>query len=181
MELVTARLKLQMLSLSDLDDIHQLHSLTEIDKFNTSGIPDSINTTLLLLNEWLAQQNETPRRSFIFCIRLLETNKFIGLIALNLGKPHFKIAEVWYKIHPDYWRNGYATEALMQLLKFGFIDLALHRIEAGCAVENTASIKVLERVGMIREGSKRAVLPIRGEWVDNYFYAILETDFKEPK
>ncbi len=62
-------------------------------------------------------------------------------------------------------------------MNFGFNDLKLHRIEAGCAVENIASSKVLEKVGMTKEGIKRKILPIRGEWKDNYFYAILEEDF----
>jgi len=56
-------------------------------------------------------------------------------------------------------------------------ELQLHRIEAGCSVDNIASSKVLEKVGMTREGMKRKKLPIRGEWKDNYFYAILEDDF----
>lgn len=78
---------------------------------------------------------------------------------------------------PEYWRQGLTTEALTQILYFGFTGLELHRIEAGCAVENIASIKVLKKAGMIKDGSKRKVLPIRGNWVDNYIYAILETDF----
>jgi ribosomal-protein-alanine N-acetyltransferase len=107
--------------------------------------------------------------SYTFIIKLVQTNQFIGLIALNLGKPNFKIAEVWYKLHTAYWRQGYTKEALATLLKFAFLDLKLHRIEAGCAVGNIASIKVLENAGMTREGRKRKVLPIRGEWIDNYF------------
>ena len=181
MQLKTARLKLQELSLADLDVIHELHSLPKIDQYNTLGIPDSINTTRILLTGWLEQQNAIPRLSYIFCIRSIDTNQFVGLMALNLGKPNFRIAEVWYKIHPSFWRQGYTTEALIALLKFGFSELGLHRIEAGCAVENIASNKVLEKVGMTREGRKRKVLPIRGEWVDNYFYAILEAEFSVPK
>ena len=50
----------------------------------------------------------------------------------------------------------------------------MHRIEVGCAIENVASIRVLEKVGMTREGRKRQVLPIRANWIDNYFFAILE-------
>jgi RimJ/RimL family protein N-acetyltransferase len=156
---------------------HQLHSLPETDEFNTLGIPDTIQTTEFLIIEWIEQQKAIPRMSYIFCIKLIETNQFIGLIALNLGKINFKIAEVWYKIHPAYWRQGYTTEALRKFLEFGFFSLGLHRIEAGSAVENIASIKVLEKVGMTREGCKRQILPIRGRWVDNYFYSILETDF----
>ena len=98
---------------------------------------------------------------------------------MNIGKPNFRTAEVWYKLHPAYWKQGYTKEALASLLKFAFLDLNLHRVEAGCAVENIASIKVLENAGMIREGQKRKVLPIRGNRVDNYFYAMLETDFEK--
>ena len=179
MEFQTQRLEIKELSLTDLEEIHQLHSLPETDEFNTLGIPASIQTTELLLIEWIGQQNAIPRTSYTFCIKLIEENKFIGLVALNLGKPHFKIAEVWYKIHPTYWRQGYATESLKKIIEFGFFNLELHRIEAGCAVENIASVKTLEKVGMVREGSKREVLPIRGKWVDNYFYSILEKDLEK--
>jgi RimJ/RimL family protein N-acetyltransferase len=151
--------------------------LPEIDEFNTLGIPTSIGETEIIINDWLGGQNAKPQTSYIFCLDLAETKQFIGLIALNIGKPKYQTAEVWYKIDPKYWRQGYTTEALRKLLDFSFNVLKLHRIEAGCAVENTASIKVLEKAGMTREGMKRKKLPIRGDWKDNYFYAILEEDF----
>jgi len=56
-------------------------------------------------------------------------------------------------------------------LSFRFLWLA------GCATENTASSKVLEKAGFLREALCRKKLPIRGEWVDNYEYAILEEDY----
>jgi RimJ/RimL family protein N-acetyltransferase len=179
MEIQTERLKLEELSLNDLNAIHHLHSLVQTDEFNTLGIPETIQVTELLLTNWVDQQSTTPRVSYIFAIRLIATNQFVGLIALILGKPKYKIAEVWYKILPDYWRQGNATEALAKLLEFGFVNLGLHRIEAGTAIENIASVKVLEKAGMTREGIKRKILPIRGTWIDNYFYSILETDFEQ--
>ena len=176
MQLETKRLSLTELSFADLEAIHQLHSLPETDKFNTLGIPENKQATEILLNEWIEKQKAIPRISYIFCIKNIETGQFIGLIALNIGKPNYRIAEVWYKLHAAHWRKGYATEALCEVLRFGFITLALHRIEAGCAVENAASIRVLEKAGMTREGRKRQILPIRGTWSDNYLYAILDTD-----
>jgi ribosomal-protein-alanine N-acetyltransferase len=176
MQLQTERLILKELNLLDLNVVHELNSSPEVDEYNTLGIPESIHTTEVYLQEFLEQQVTEPRKHFTLSIRLIETDQFIGLIALNLGKPKFKTAEVWYKVLPVFWRKGYTTEVLVKLLEFGFNELKLHRIEAGCAVENIASIKVLEKAGMIREGSKRKVLPIRGSWVDNYFYAILETE-----
>ena len=173
----TNRLHIRELTFADIDNVHKLHSLPETDEFNTLGIPENIQTTENILNEWLKTQQQEPRNSYIFSIKKNDTNEFIGLIAINLGKINYKTAEVWFKIHKDYWRKGYTSEALTRILKYGFIDLKLHRIEAGCAVENSASSKTLEKVGFQREGMKRKNLPIRGVWKDTYFYGILEEDF----
>jgi RimJ/RimL family protein N-acetyltransferase len=179
MMLNTNRLNIRELTFADIDNVHELHSLPETDEFNTLGIPETIQTTEKILTEWLTLQKQTPRTSYIFCIDKNDDNNFVGLIAMNLGKANYRTAEVWFKIHKDFWRKGYTTEALTKLLDFGFNDLKLHRIEAGCAVENIASSKVLEKVGMTREGMKRKKLPIRGQWKDNYFYGILEEDFNK--
>ena len=176
MKFRTERLLISSVSLNYLNEIHELHSFPETDEFNTSGIPENIEATKQLLLDWLAKEEASIRVSYTFCIKLISNNAFIGLIGLKIGKPHYRVAEVWYKTHPGFWRNGYTTEALREILRFGFTKLKLHRIEAGCAVENAASIRVLEKSGMTREGRKRQLLPIRGQWVDNYFYAILETD-----
>jgi RimJ/RimL family protein N-acetyltransferase len=174
----TDRLVIREVREADIDDIHQLHSLPETDKYNTLGIPGNLSVTRDLVLHWLKEQQLTPQASFVFRIELKETEEFIGLIAIVPGKSNFKNAEVWYKIHVDHWKKGYTSEALLQLLNFGFNDLNLHRIEAGCAVRNIASIKVLEKTGMIREGRKRKNLPIRGKWYDSYQYAILDEEFK---
>ena len=54
--------------------------------------------------------------------------------------------------------------------------LNLHRIEAGVHTQNIRSIRLLENVGMQREGIHRGILPIGGKWEDNYSYAILRED-----
>lgn len=177
MILQTKRLIIRDLSLCDLDHIHTLHTLPETDKFNTLGIPDTIHTTEKIVAEWLTRQVDNPRQIYVFGIDGRDSNQFIGLIGLNLKESKFQNAEVWFKIHSDNWGNGFATEALNKILDFGFNELKLHRIEAGCAVENIASGKVLEKLGMKKEGMKRKVLPIRAEWVDAYSYAILDEDF----
>ena len=113
MEINTDRLRLREISPGDMDDIHKLHSMPETDKYNTLGIPKTIQVTEKIVNEWLAGQNEEPQTSYVLCLSLATTNKFIGLIALNVRKSHYKVAEVWYKIYLDYWGHGYTTEALI--------------------------------------------------------------------
>src|SRR5690606_4544052 len=176
MELQTKRLLIGSVSLVDLEKIHELHSLPETDKFNTLGIPVNLNQTESLIKNWIEMNNNGQNKNFTFKVELIENKTFIGLISLNLGKPKYRIAEVWYKFHSDFWNKGYATESLNEILTFGFKELKLHRIEAGCAVENIGSIRVLEKVGMTKEGRKRKVLPLKDGWSDNFEYSILSSE-----
>jgi len=180
-KLSTDRLKLRFIELSDLESIHVLHSLPETDEFNTLGIPKNIQETKSIIQNWISGNGNPDAKSFNFVIEQNVSQKFVGLISIKLGNEKFKSGEVWYKLHSDYWRKGYGTESLHEILNFGFEKLQLHRIEAGCAVDNIGSIKVLEKVGMTREGRKRQVLPLKSGWSDNYEYAILSTDERKPR
>ena len=170
--LSTARLLIKPIIQADLHYVHSLHSLPEVDQFNTLGIPQNINDTKAILDNWMTGNT----RSFTFTICLQTCQECIGIIGINLGKPKYKNAEIWFKFDPAYWNKGYATEAVNAILEFGFNTLKLHRIEAGCAIGNIGSIKVLEKVGMIREAHTRQLLPLQSGWSDNYGYAKLATD-----
>ena len=175
MELRTARLKLRLITLEDLESIHILHSLPETDEYNTLGIPEDIEETKKIITPWVKDNEVKDIIDYTFAIEIIG-NGFIGLLGLKIGAKKYSRGEVWYKIHSDYWNCGYATEAVKAIIGFGFKELKLHRIEAGCAVDNLASIKVLEKVGMKKEGRKRQVLPLKNGWSDGYDYAILKSD-----
>ena len=174
--LVTERLLLSEVTIEDLDKIHQLHSIPEVDEYNTLGIPKTIKDTEKIISPYIKSQLKNPRDSYMWKIELKETNQFIGLAGLSLSNDKFKLGEIYYKLHPDYWGNGYATEIAKRLIKSGFEDFNLQKVEAGVATGNTKSIRVLEKIGMVREGLRRKILPIRGDWKDNYHYAIVKTD-----
>ncbi len=175
-EISTKRIKLRLIELSDLNSIHKLHSLPETDEFNALGIPQNIEETKSVIEPWIAENKLDKIKNYTFAIENRMDKEFIGLFGLKLGNAKYKRGEVWYKIHSDYWKKGYATESLKAVINFGFENLKLHRIEAGCAVENIGSFKVLEKGGMIREGRLRQVLPLKSGWSDNFEYSILETD-----
>lgn len=168
----TERLYIRPISEKDIENIHRLHSLAETDEFNTLGIPKDINETRSIVESWIS--NNSRRHTFVIELKL--ENEFIGLIGITLGKEKYKNAEVWFKLDSKFWNRGYATESLKRIIAFGFNDLNLHRIEAGCAVANTGSIQVLKKVGMVREAHTRKLLPLKSGWSDNYGYAILSTD-----
>ncbi len=174
--LTTERITLRPITIADLDVIHNLHSLPETDAYNALGIPENIGVTKAIITPWTADNQQENITNHTLAMVRSEDQKFIGLYGLKIGSPKYQRAEIWYKIHRDYWNNGYATEATQCILDFCFDTLHLHRVAAGCAVENIGSYKVLEKVGMTREGRCRQILPLSTGWADNYKYAILESD-----
>ncbi len=176
LNLQTERLNIKPISKLDIENVYKLQSLEETARFNTSKIPENIDETIITVENWIAENSKNKITNFTFTVELIEKNEFIGLIGIKLGKEHYKNAEVWFQYDFRYWNKGYATESLRRILDFGFQDLKLHRIEAGCAVENYGSISVLEKVGMTREAHTRKLLPLKSGWSDNYGYAILSTD-----
>lgn len=175
--ITTERLRLREVTYHDLSFIHALNSIPEVDQYNTLGIPESMDVTEQYTADIILAQKVKPRIRYIYIMEDNTTQQALGMFGLTIGKPHYRNAEVWYKINPEFWNKGYASEALKAILTFGFNMLHLHRIEAGCAVENIASVKVLEKAGFIKEAHTRKLLPIRGQWHDNFGFAILEEDF----
>lgn len=177
--LVSERLQLRLAVLSDLDAIHKLHSQPETDRFNTLGIPENLEATVKLMLPHIQENQQEYPSNYIFVIEELESGSFIGLLGLKLGSAKYNNAEIWYKLNVAYWGKGFATEAVMLIFDFGFTTLKLHRISAGCAIENIGSFKVLEKAGMIREGHSRQLIPLKTGWSDCYEYAILAVDYKQ--
>lgn len=172
----TERLQLVLISHSDIAFIHDLLSREETDQYNALGIPKSIDETAALVEPWITENQHDPLVNHTWIIKDLKTNENIGLFGLKLSNNKYQRGEVWYKIHPDQWNKGYATESLNGVLNYGFENCSLHRIQAGCAVDNIASIRVLEKVGMIKEGRGREILPLKSGWSDNFEFSILESD-----
>ncbi|WP_336960275.1 GNAT family protein [Chryseobacterium contaminans] len=176
--LESKRLILRAFNENDTSNVHEMLLKPESTLFNPSSYSEDIEETKKLINIWQSEtESGQDRKKFTFLIETTIDNVFVGIIAIDLIKLHYKNAEVWYKLSPDIWGKGYATEALERIIQFGFEDLKLHRIEAGCAVDNVASYKVMEKCGMIREAHRRKLLPLKNGWSDNYEYAILEEDY----
>lgn len=176
MIITSKRLFLQEISWDDLESIHRLHSIPEVDEFNTLGLPENIEETKALICPIIESQSKTTPNSFEWKILLKDTNEFLGLAGMVLSRDKYRLGEIYYKLFPEHWGNGYATEVSKALIKSGFEKFNLHKVEAGVATDNDRSIRVLEKSGMVREGLRRKILPIRGEWKDNYHYAIVEND-----
>jgi len=125
----------------------------------------------------IAWQEEQPRTKFQFAIILKEQARLIGNCGIRMRNLDAHEADIGYELDSRYWGQGYATEAARALLGFGFGELRLHRIWAYCIAENVASARVLERIGMQREGRLREKEWMKGRWWDTLVYAILEREW----
>ena len=87
--------------------------------------------------------------------------------------------EIGYALGTIHQRRGIMVQALERLLTDLFERTELRRLEARCAVDNHASMRVLDRLGFRREGCLREFFMLRGEPVDNYLYALLRDDWEQ--
>ena len=85
-----------------------------------------------------------------------------------------------YVLRRESWGNGYATEGARVVLRIGFEMLNAHRVFATVDTENASSIRVLEKLGMKREGTHRQSFwsPFHESWRDSHCYAILEEEWR---
>jgi len=88
-------------------------------------------------------------------------------------------SEIGYCIFPEYRGHGYCVEAAKIALKYAFEEWNAHKVVAMCNEYNIASYKVMERIGMVREGVFREELPWQCKWVNQFFYCILDSDYRE--
>lgn len=156
---------------TDIDDINELHNLTEVTKYQT----------------WRAQSNEETKQfisevinkdsNFVYNVLVNpDTDKVIGTIQLAIDEEH-KSAEIDFIIHPNYWNNGIATNIAKTIIKYAFKVLKLNRIWASIDLNNIAASMVLQNLEMKLEGIFRENRLVDGEYRDTLNYAILRSEY----
>lgn len=111
-------------------------------------------------------------------IELKETGRVIGTISFIWIEYEHGSAELGYSLGQPYWGNGYMTEALDAMLDFAFDTLHLNRVEAQFDVRNAASGRVMQKVGMKKEGVLRQRMYNKGEYIDVEIWSILASERK---
>lgn len=176
LELRTARLLLRSFERGDVPAIMRLAGANEIAA-TTANIPHPYTED----DAWnfLAKANEDFRagRSVSLAISILPGRELCGAVGLNLAEAH-KRAELGYWIGVPFWGRGFATEAASAAVVFGFDTLRLHRIYASHFVGNTASQRVLEKIGMRHEGRSRQHIQKWDRFVELENYGILAEEFR---
>ena len=124
------------------------------------------------------QQAERLRRKFQLAITLPNSERVIGDCGIRRKSENDWEADIGYELAPECWGRGYATEAAMAIVDFGFRDLQLHRISSWYIADNAASARVLERVGLRPEGRLRENEFFKGCWWDTLLYGLLRSEWE---
>lgn len=126
----------------------------------------------------VASQSVRPRTQFQLVIELADRGRLIGNCGVRVDDPALRQGNIGYELNPDFWGQGYGTEAARAVLTHGFVALGLHRIWAQCVADNRASAHILEKLGMRREAHFRESGYFKGRWWDTLIYAILDHEWR---
>jgi ribosomal-protein-alanine N-acetyltransferase len=105
---------------------------------------------------------------------------FIGWCGLTRWNPDYRSASLGYCLAEGAWGDGYATEAARAVVGWGFDTLDLNRVQAETDTRNTASARVLERLGFVREGELREDCVVNGDVSDSWVYGLLRREWQPP-
>lgn len=175
MQLTTKRLILRELQQGDYPAIHAMESDPEVIRFEHNRLNNE--EIRLRFDLMLNDQHSTPRVAYRFAITLRPNDMARGRISLILNNPVIGEWEIGWTMHREEWGKGYAPEAAREVLRFAFSELKAHRVMAFCHAENAASVRVMEKAGMQREGRLRKVRWLHDQWHDEFVYSILDEEF----
>jgi [ribosomal protein S5]-alanine N-acetyltransferase len=102
-----------------------------------------------------------------------EDGKLLGAITIsNLRRGVAQMATLGYWIGAPFAKQGFMSDALATVIMFSRNELDLHRLEAACLPNNTASVQLLQKAGFTREGFAASYLKINGQWEDHILWGL---------
>lgn len=128
-----------------------------------------------LINIVISDMKSNTRKKYFLKIESKDNNRFMGIVNLEVCS-NYACGVLGYSICEEFRNKGIATEAVKNLISYGFNYLKLHRIEASIILSNTSSEKVLLNNNMIYEGMKRQSLYIDNQWFDEKMFGLLKND-----
>jgi ribosomal-protein-alanine N-acetyltransferase len=117
--------------------------------------------------------------TFWWVVILRDKNCVIGDCGYCQFHKEARRAEFSYAIDPTYWDRGYATEATVRIIQFGFEEAGLERIQAVCSLKNKVSERVIQKCGMTQEGILRHYVRQDDKPLDMKMFSILKQEWIE--
>lgn len=167
--------RLRSLERGDIDAVHALISTMDVVRHMLLPLC-SREESEKFLRDSLLESPSDPWRSIVRAISDSPRTDIVGLCGVVIPRGAEE-GEIWYLVAPKSRGKGIATDAVRHLLDLGFGEFGLYRIWATCLPENPASARVMEKVGMRKEGLLIKNLKIHGIWKNSFLYAMLAEEW----
>ncbi|WP_440117807.1 GNAT family N-acetyltransferase [Paenibacillus sp. QZ-Y1] len=178
MEFAGKKIRITPVTEQDLDFICKLECDASIWSFEEDVETDAEKVREKYRSHFATTDEKTYAYDFI--IRRLddEDDSPIGLMQMWSYVDHRKSWELGFAVLPEYAGKGYGSEAAYLLLQFAFQGLQAHKVVGMCNAQNVRSAALMQHVGMRREAVFKEELWWNNEWTDQYFFSILDKEFK---
>lgn len=151
--LTTERLILRELRLEDAAAVFESWSDPEVQKFN-APVMEKVEEAVELIQS--LHKRSAEKRGIIWGITHKDRDWVMGMSGYNSWDRYHRRADIGYDLARAHWGQGYASEAVHAMLRFGFEAMNLNRIEAETIEDNHGSVKMLKRLGFTLEGIRRS-------------------------
>ena len=172
------RVQLRRLQPADLDAFAEYRADADVCRYQGFDVFSQAQAAEFIAEHAASPIPAPPGDWRQLAIARADTGELLGDCALHLRTDEPRFAEFGITIAPRWQGQGYGREALLGLLGFCFAQLGLHRVVAQVDVRNLASVALMEAVGMRREGHLLHNGWYKGEWCDEYQYALLHTEWE---
>jgi RimJ/RimL family protein N-acetyltransferase len=169
------RLLLRPFEARDARELAAYRSDPDVARYQSWDAPFALADASALIAELAAGDPEEPGW-FQWAIERIDEPGIVGDLGVNLLEDEQQAA-IGYTMAPAFQGRGYATEAVARMLDHLFLEQGLHRVSAECDTRNDASMGVLEHLGFRREAHLRSSTWSKGEWCDDYLYALLADEW----
>lgn len=176
-ELRTARLRLRAMGDADLPAFVAYRQDPEVARYQSWDETFSAEDAVALFAGKRGIAIGTPGAWTQIAIEEAATGALLGDCALHVKEDDPRQAEIGFTLARGYRGKGYATEAVEAVLEYAFGTLGLHRVTAITDARNAAAARLLQRVGMRREGHYLQNVWFKGAWGDEFSFAILRDEW----
>ena len=175
--IVTDRLVLRRFTHDDIDDVWDYMRLPEVGRHMLWAARDLAQTTEALARMIAEHSLENDGDYLTLAVTVAGAGTVIGHVELGLVSAEHQQGEIGYVFHPAYHGKGFATEAAREMVRLGFDELGLHRLIGRCSARNTASAKLMTRLGLRQEAHFVDCRKVNGEWREELVFAILRREW----
>lgn len=166
-----------------LRDIHLLKQIFQNAKVMEYTLDDcfSDENVKSYLHEIVKNNNSTVRKTYEYAV--YHEGQYIGFTDFTISQQNVMggVAEIGYLLLPQYWGKGYGFAVVKKLIEICFITHKLHRVYAKCNTNNLGSKKVLEKNGLLLEGTLIMQRFKHGVWQNEDLYALINPDVLDCK